>query len=142
MYCIYCGVKLPAEARFCHSCGKAQPEKAMTMNCEKAAQEELICEIIYQTIGEKWGIFPRDIGEFQARLVSTDGIKDNDAADNIINKSPKIEIMSCSFKPDPKNKKHVKALEALVQELTNDGWVQQSQMGTEWYNLTLRKAIN
>ncbi|CVK19768.1 MULTISPECIES: hypothetical protein [Sporomusa] len=99
----------------------------------------LVCEIIYQTTGERWGIFPRDIGEFQARLVSDERIINNSNTNTIIKRSANFEIISTSFTPDEKNKRHRKALEDLVQELQQAGWKQQPEQGTEWYNLTFRK---
>ncbi len=99
----------------------------------------LVCEIIYQTTGERWGIFPRDIGEFQARLVGDERIKNNGNTNTIIKRSVKFEIISTSFTPDEKNKRHRKALEDLVQKLLQAGWEQQPEQGTEWYNLTFRK---
>ncbi|SDE17080.1 hypothetical protein [Sporomusa acidovorans] len=86
------------------------------------------CEIIYKTTGERWGIFPRDIGEFQARI-----------KDTIIKKSAKIEIMSCSFTPDEKNNRHQKALAGLVDQLTKAGWEQLPAEGEAWYNLRFYK---
>lgn len=99
----------------------------------------LICEIVYQTTGERWGIFPRDIGEFQARLINN-GIDNNPGAKTIIKKSEKIELLPTSFSPDEKNKRHRKALENLVQALLQAGWEQQPKQGTEWYNLTFTKV--
>lgn len=93
------------------------------------------CEIIYQTTGERWGIFPRDIGEFQARIIHSEPINDTGCTDTIIKKSAKIEIMSCSFTPDEKNKRHQKALAGLVDQLLRAGWEQLPAEGEAWYNL-------
>lgn len=96
------------------------------------------CEIIYQNTGERWGIFPRDIGEFQAKVSHTDN-SSNEQAD-IIKKSAKIELMSCSFSPDEKNKRHQKALAELVEKLLKTGWEQLPDKGKEWYSLRFYKA--
>ncbi|SMC75959.1 hypothetical protein [Sporomusa malonica] len=99
----------------------------------------MYCEITYQMTGERWGIFPRDIGEFQARMWDTDGINNSDSNDTIIKKSVSIEIMSCSFTPDKKNKRHKEALEGLIGRLEKAGWEQLPERGVEWYNIRFRK---
>lgn len=91
----------------------------------------MYCEITYQVTGERWGIFPRDIGEFQARLSEADS--------TIVKKSAKIEIMSCSFSPDEKNKRHQEALAGLVSRLAKAGWQQLPEKGAEWYSLRFYK---
>lgn len=98
------------------------------------------CEIIYKAIGERWGIFPRDIGEFQACLRDDSGINNGTLTDTIIKKSAKIEIMSCSFTPDEKSKRHQEALAGLVAKLIKAGWEQLPEQGTEWYSLRFRKT--
>lgn len=102
----------------------------------------MYCEIIYQVTGERWGIFPKDIGEFQARLSDAAGLQTNNSeknADNIIKKSAKIEIMSCSFSPDEKNRRHQEALAGLVSRLVKAGWQQLPEYGAEWYSLRFYK---
>jgi uncharacterized membrane protein YvbJ len=37
-YCIFCGVKIPGDAKFCQDCGKEQPEPSGS-NAPKAATE-------------------------------------------------------------------------------------------------------
>lgn len=138
MYCIYCGIKLPAGAKFCSGCGKAQPGTHAANTKLESDRQGLVCEITYQTTGERWGIFPRDIGEFQARLVKNGSIDDS-SVDTIVKTSAKIEILPTAFTPDFKDKRHRKALENLVQELLKAGWVQQPEQGKEWYNLTFCK---
>lgn len=142
MYCMHCGIELPAEAKFCHQCGQALPKIDIAVADSKVQPENdwRICEIIYQTTGERWGIFPRDVGEFQARLVTPPGSADeNRPTDNIIKTSAKIELLSCSFSPDQKNKRHRKAFDDMLQELLQDGWQQVAEKGAVWYNQTLRK---
>ncbi len=140
MYCMHCGIKLPSGAKFCPSCGKPQPEIGSNETNLEPDRQGLFCEITYQATGERWGIFPRDIGEFQALLVKTDSIENNNIADTIVKTSAKIEILSTSFSPDIKNKRHKKALENLVQELLTAGWVQQPERGKEWYSLRFHKS--
>lgn len=36
-YCIFCGVKIPADAKFCQDCGKEQPETSGANVPEAAA---------------------------------------------------------------------------------------------------------
>ena len=142
MYCVHCGIKLPAEAKFCHQCGQALPKietADVSSNSEVTVNENLTCEIIYQATGERWGIFPRDIGEFQARLVNPAGFQAGEQAEAVIATSAKIEIMSCSFNPDQKNKRHRKAFEDLLQKLLQSGWRQVDKEGAAWYNITFRK---
>ncbi len=100
----------------------------------------MYCEITYQMTGERWGIFPRDIGEFQARISNSDSINSGDGNYTMIKKSVKIEIMSCSFVPDKKNKRHRAALDGLVSQLEKAGWEQLSERGIEWYNIRFHKT--
>lgn len=100
----------------------------------------MYCEIVYQYIGERWGIFPRDIGEFQARRCQTDSINNTDCADTIIKKSGKIEIMSCSFTPDENNRRHQKALNELEEKLIKAGWEPLNERGKEWYSRRYHKV--
>jgi hypothetical protein len=97
------------------------------------------CEIVYQNIGERWGIFPKDIGEFQARICQADSISKAECEDTIIKKSGKIEIMSCSFSPDENNRRHQKALNDLVEKLIKAGWEPLADQGAEWYSLRFCK---
>jgi uncharacterized membrane protein YvbJ len=39
-YCIFCGVKIPGDAKFCQDCGKGQPETAGS-NAPEATAEEI-----------------------------------------------------------------------------------------------------
>jgi len=100
----------------------------------------MYCEIVYQNTGERWGIFPKDIGEFQARFCAADGINTGDCEDTIIKKSGKIEIMSCSFSPDENNKRHQKALNDLVEKLIKVGWEPLADQGKEWYSRRFHKV--
>ncbi|MDF2873713.1 MAG: hypothetical protein K0R22_396 [Sporomusa sp.] len=100
----------------------------------------MYCEIVYQVTGERWGIFPRDTGEFQARMSIPDSINNSDSHDTIIKKSVKIEIMSCSFTPDEKSKRHREALAGLVDKLVKAGWEQIPERGPEWYNIRFHKV--
>lgn len=97
------------------------------------------CEINYKTIGERWGIFPRDIGEFRAQVINSKGINESNSRNTIIEKSEKIEIMSCSFTPDEKNKRHRKTVADLAAQLMKTGWEQLPERGREWYSLRFRK---
>ncbi|QDR81068.1 hypothetical protein [Sporomusa termitida] len=99
----------------------------------------MYCEIIYQVTGERWGIFPRDKGEFQARLLNSDGINIQENQKPMIRKSEQIEIMSCSFTPDEKNKRHRRALDGLVEKLVKAGWQQLPEQGAAWYSLRFYK---
>lgn len=38
-YCIFCGVKIPADAKFCQDCGKEQPETSGANAPEVTADE-------------------------------------------------------------------------------------------------------
>lgn len=100
----------------------------------------MYCEIVYQNIGERWGIFPKDIGEFQARLCQADGINNTECENTIIKKSGKIEIMSLSFSPDENNRRHQKALNDLVEKLIKAGWESLPDQGAEWYSRRFYKA--
>ncbi|MDF2568739.1 MAG: hypothetical protein K0R55_343 [Sporomusa sp.] len=99
----------------------------------------MYCEITYQMTGERWGIFPRDIGEFQARISNSDRINSGDNSDTIIMKSASIELMSCSFDPDKKNKRHREALDGLIVRLEKAGWTQLPERGVDWYNIRFHK---
>lgn len=99
----------------------------------------MYCEIIYQNIGERWGIFPRDIGEFQAMICNADGIIMGDSKDTIIKRSPKIELTTCSLTPEKKNKRHQKAFDDLVEKLLKTGWQPLTEKGEAWYNLRFYK---
>lgn len=99
----------------------------------------MYCEIYYQVTGERWGIFPRDKGEFQARLSNFDCINIHENQNPIIRKSDQIEIMSCSFTPDEKNKRHRRALDGLVEKLVKAGWQQLPERGAAWYSLRFYK---
>ena len=99
----------------------------------------MYCEIMYQVTGERWGIFPRDKGEFQAHLSNSDSINIHEKQDTVIKKSEQIEIMSCSFTPDEKNKRHRQALAGLVEKLVKGGWQQVPEQGTAWYSLRFYK---
>jgi hypothetical protein len=100
----------------------------------------MYCEITYQNTGERWGIFPRDTGEFQARIYHADSINKDDDNNTIIKKSAKIEIMSCSFTPDKKNKRHQKALDGLVEKLVKAGWEPLDDLGEQWYSRRFYKS--
>ncbi len=102
----------------------------------------MYCEIVYQNTGERWGIFPKDIGEFQARIFNLDNINTGETQNTIIKKSAKIEIMSCSFSPDKKNMRHQKALDDLIGKLVKAGWVPLAEQGEEWYSRRFYKNDN
>lgn len=38
-YCIFCGVKIPSDAKFCQGCGKEQPESSGANSPEATADE-------------------------------------------------------------------------------------------------------
>lgn len=135
MFCIHCGVKLPAHAKFCFQCGEkvehtvispqpGEQEAAMDTGEEKA------CEIIYVPLQEKIGLFPKEKGRYDAVLTETEGKK-------AIASSPVFDLGGLNiYGPAEKNPRHKAPFEQLVSELQQAGWVQQKKPGLFWYNIT------
>lgn len=129
MFCIECGTQLPDEAKFCFKCGKPQ----VCGNSEIKPEQET-CEIVYEIVGEKWGIYPRTILRFKAQATGTKG-------EYCASMSNDFEANPFDYpgRPEKKNKKHKNALEFLTDKLKQDGWQAEADKGADWFSLKFRR---
>jgi len=130
-FCHHCGTELADQANFCSHCGTQRPVK-------KESNSSLIewetCEIIPDLLGEKWGILPRDVFQFRAQAKGPKG--DYEAGE-----SKKIKAgLSDYYAPNPDNKEHRKAVEALAGTLEKEGW-ERIGKGDAWFNITFRRKV-
>lgn len=126
-YCINCGARLPDGANYCWQCGVAQ-QRSGNGTAAGAAPADETCEIVCEKVGEKWGIYPRDIMQFQAVRY---GMQERQS----IAVSPKFEVTAFQFDgPQRKNKRHWAAFASLTAQLTASGWRQVGK-GEKWFNL-------
>ena len=125
MFCTQCGQEAQAGEKFCARCGSKLRSDLIP---EQLEQKEK-CRVEFRTTGERWGLFPRDVGEFQAFSMAGSQVIP-------IGGPVKIELESCSFDgPKKTTKQHVKALEKLTEALCRDGWQLSREQGPEWYQL-------
>lgn len=124
MFCVECGTKLPDGAKFCFLCGKPTSDEV-----PGNTKETETCEIVYETAGEKWGIYPRTLLRFKAQAIG-------DKGEYCAGLSPEFEANPFDYpgKPEKSSNKHKKALEVLTEKLQQDGWRMEEQRGSAWYN--------
>ena len=131
-FCHHCGTELPAAANFCSHCGterRAREEKR-----DQPPPEWETCEILPDLLGEKWGIFPRDVFQFRAQAKGPGG--EYEAGE-----SPQIKAgLGDYYAPNYENKGHRKALAALADSLEKDGW-EKIGKGEAWFNLKFRRGL-
>lgn len=136
MFCIHCGTELPDTAAFCRKCGRAvqEPiENPLSIPLEEVDEKGIICCV---EVKEKFGIFPKDQLEFRA----------------MVNRSGKDECVAVSplfnagvgdlYQSNKKNRRHVAALDSLIDDLRDSGWQVTPATGTgkAWYNRTITRG--
>ncbi|HWR40733.1 MAG TPA: zinc-ribbon domain-containing protein [Patescibacteria group bacterium] len=130
MFCTQCGQEKADNDRFCRRCGRP-----LTNALAEVASERKECWVEFKITGERWGIFPRDEGVFQAYRSEGDNVV-------AVGQPVKIELESCSFDgPKKTNRRHTKALEKLTGQLTGEGWQLCETPRPEWYNLRFFRYI-
>lgn len=131
-YCTKCGAQLPDNANYCWQCGTPQQRPGTSAASDAAAVPEETCEIVCEKVGEKWGIYPRDIMQFRVVVYDQGGQRS-------IAVSPKFEVTAFQFEgPDRKNRWHRAAFEALAAQLMASGW-RQVDKGEKWFNRRYRR---
>lgn len=134
-YCINCGIQLPDNANFCYKCGAAQYKPAGDAAPPRERIRET-CVITCETVGERWGIYPREIMRFTARAVGPQG-------EYIAGVSPEFEVVAFNINgPEQKNRRHKAAFDALVNELVKKGWCMADESGDSWFNIKLARDID
>ena len=139
MYCMHCGVVLPEHANFCYQCGKKveHPEKANEIPhpepvAETVSVEE--CEIVYIPVQEKKGLFPKEKGRF-------DAITAGEASVKTIRSSTIFELGGFNlYGPQEKNPRHKAALNELIADLENEGWVRKKKTALPWYHIAFKRG--
>ena len=133
MFCVYCGTQLPEYANFCSHCGKkvetlrsAEEQKPSVKVKTPPAFAE--CEIVYVSVQEKIGLFPKEKGRFEV-------IADSGGERQVLASSPVFELDGFNlYGPQEKNARHRQPLEELADALEQDGWVRRKKKGSIWYN--------
>lgn len=138
MFCIYCGTELPGHAKFCSHCGKpveAADKQAQTEGSDNTGSSVTStnpserCEIVYVSVQEKIGLFPKEKGRYEA-------IRTGAAGPEILAASPVFELGGLNiYGPQEKVSRHKEPLEELAGHLKAEGWVQSKKAGPIWYNL-------
>jgi len=125
-YCTNCGAQLPDEANFCWKCGKPAPKAE---NPQPNVEYEY-CEITLESVREKWGIYPREIVRYVARIPGQENFAH----------SPQFELTTFDYYgPNKKNPRHVAPFEKLVAALQAEGWVKDVKKGPLWFNVTFKR---
>ena len=130
-YCINCGAQLPDNANYCWQCGAPQQRPGISAAPGAAVPTEETCEIVCDKVGEKWGIYPREIMQFKAVC--------DEQGQGSIAVSPKFEVTAFQLAgPDRKNRRHRAAFEALTAQLAAAGW-RETEKGQQWFNRRYRR---
>lgn len=141
MFCIHCGKELPKNAKFCSQCGKQIEEQGAA--ADTAPQETAIhpdgrsetCEIVYISVQEKIGLFPKEKGRFEAIAV-------NEEKKRVIAASDVFDLGGLNlYGPQEKNARHKAQVEALANTLKADGWLRLKKPGAIWYNLKFERPV-
>lgn len=132
MFCIHCGTELPITAAFCQKCGHPVQDTLKNPSSPLVEEKGTICCV---EIKEKFGIFPKDQLEFRA-IVCRSGNNECIAASPLFNAG-----VGDFYQSNKKNRRHVAALDRLIDDLRDAGWQVTAATGADklWYSRTIAR---
>ena len=136
IYCMQCGKELPDDANFCLKCGKPVGNAAK-LTPQPEPQWEY-CEIVYAEL-QAGGILQREKIQFWAKAIGPRGEYTAAEAPEVYADQAGWGRISSSGRTQSA---YLPALNALLTQLSREGWESLPNKGVSWYSYKFRRKLN